>query len=147
MLLGVITNYLTLFVVSTYPQSTEDVTIIGHSSTPQPSLLCPHSPPHHPSNLPLLNCSRTPDSASDDITIMEHWTMCLCLGALLHLPLNLSRTFWRQTASTSLLRGSRVAASSLGWVSLPRMTVVSISVSRGHKHKSRFGIKSSFKGK
>jgi hypothetical protein len=53
-------------------------------------------------------------------TISQTWTMCLCLGALLRLPLNCSRMFWWQSANMILLRGTcRVPASELGRVSLP----------------------------
>jgi hypothetical protein len=54
-------------------------------------------------------------------TISLLWITCPCPGALLPLPLNLLRMFWRQTASMILLRGScRAPPNSLGWVSLPR---------------------------
>jgi hypothetical protein len=54
-------------------------------------------------------------------TISLLWITCPCPGALLPLPLNLLRMFWRQTASMILLRGlCRVPPNSLGWVSLPR---------------------------
>ena len=39
-------------------------------------------------------------------TISPPWTTCPCPGALLRLPKNLSRTFWRKMASTTLLRDS-----------------------------------------
>jgi hypothetical protein len=59
--------------VGTYLQSTEDVTITGHSPTPQQSLLSPHSPPRHSTNLQPLNRSCTPDPASDDLTTVNHY--------------------------------------------------------------------------
>jgi hypothetical protein len=57
-------------------------------------------------------------------TISLLWITCPCPGALLPLPLNLLRMFWRQTASMILLRGScRVPPNPLESVSLP-MTVL-----------------------
>lgn len=136
-------------IVGTYPQSTEDVTIIGHSPTPQPSLLSPHSPLQRSTNLPPLNRSRTPDPASDDLTIVDHVPLSRCITApaaesfadvLAANGKHDSTT--RLTTSANIL--TRMAFSSKDG----SQPAGSISMSpRGHEQKSRFGIKSLFKGK
>jgi len=136
-------------VVGTYPQSTEDVTIIGHSPTPQPSLLSPHSPPQHSTNLPPLNRSRTPDPASDDLTTVDHVPLSRCITA------PAAESFADVLAangkhdSTTRLMTSASKLTRMGFSSKDgSQPAGSISVSpRSHEPKSRFGIKSLFKGK
>jgi len=49
-----------------------------HSPTPQPSLFSPHSPPQQSTN---LNCSRTPDPASNEFTNVDHVSLSRCIIA------------------------------------------------------------------
>jgi hypothetical protein len=130
-------------VVGTYPQSTEDVTIIGHSPTPQPSLLSAHSSPQPFTNLPHFYRFRTPDPASDDLTTVNHVPLSLCITALAAESFADVLVANGKHDSTTRLMTSASKLTRMGFSSKDgSQPAGSISVSRGHEPKSPFGEKS-----
>ena len=151
--------------VGTHHESTEDITIIGHTPPiPQSSLLSLNNSPHQYSAtlLPSLNRSRTSDLGPDDLTSVDRVPLSRCCTApavetfadVLAVVNGRHDSATRQytttmTSANKLTRMGFSAKDGSQAPPLPLLPVPSISLSPrgGHEQKSRFGIKSLFKGK
>jgi hypothetical protein len=128
--------------VETHSPLRDDLTVSEITSPPQSDLLSTHSPSRTP------NRSRTPDPASDDLAPVDHVVLSRCSTApaaesfsdILAANGKHDPATRHMTSANKLTRMGFSAKE--GWQ--PSAT---ISVSPRGDQKSRFGIKSFFKGK